>query len=159
MKDIEMKFNIVLAKLDELAADDQELVQMAMKATDKSYAKYSHFRVGAALLLADGSVVIGANQENAVFPLGLCAERTAIFAAQAQRPDQPILKIAIAAQNANGFMANPVSPCGSCRQVILEMEERYEQPIRILLYGTTGVYVINSVRDLLPLCFIDESMR
>ncbi|MBP5387930.1 MAG: cytidine deaminase [Prevotella sp.] len=159
MKDIEMKFNIVLAKLDELAADDQELVQMAMKATDNSYAKYSHFRVGAALLLADGSVVIGANQENAVFPLGLCAERTAIFAAQAQRPDQPILKIAIAAQNANGFMANPVSPCGSCRQVILEMEERYEQPIRILLYGTTGVYVINSVRDLLPLCFIDESMR
>ena len=159
MKDIEMKFNIVLAKLDELAADDQELVQMAMKATDNSYDKYSHFRVGAALLLADGSVVIGANQENAVFPLGLCAERTAIFAAQAQRPDQPILKIAIAAQNANGFMANPVSPCGSCRQVILEMEERYEQPIRILLYGTTGVYVINSVRDLLPLCFIDESMR
>ncbi|MBP5508706.1 MAG: cytidine deaminase [Prevotella sp.] len=159
MKDIEMKFNIVLAKLDELAADDQELVQMAMRATDNSYAKYSHFRVGAALLLADGSVVIGANQENAVFPLGLCAERTAIFAAQAQRPDQPILKIAIAAQNANGFMANPVSPCGSCRQVILEMEERYEQPIRILLYGTTGVYVINSVRDLLPLCFIDESMR
>jgi cytidine deaminase len=111
------------------------------------------------LLLADGSVVIGANQENAVFPLGLCAERTAIFAAQAQRPDQSILKIAIAARNENGFMANPVSPCGSCRQVILEMEERYEQPIRILLYGTTGVYVINSVRDLLPLCFIDESMR
>jgi cytidine deaminase len=159
MKDIEMKFNIVLAQLDELAADDQELVQKAMKATDNSNAKYSHFRVGAALLLEDGSVVIGANQENAVFPLGLCAERTAIFAAQAQRPDQSILKIAIAARNENGFMANPVSPCGSCRQVILEMEERYEQPIRILLYGTTGVYVINSVRDLLPLCFIDESMR
>ena len=154
-----MKFNIVLAQLDELAADDQELVQKAMKATDNSNAKYSHFRVGAALLLEDGSVVIGANQENAVFPLGLCAERTAIFAAQAQRPDQSILKIAIAARNENGFMANPVSPCGSCRQVILEMEERYEQPIRILLYGTTGVYVINSVRDLLPLCFIDESMR
>ena len=154
-----MKFNIVLAQLDELAADDQELVQKAMKATDNSNAKYSHFRVGAALLLADGSVVIGANQENAVFPLGLCAERTAIFAAKAQRPDQSILKIAIAARNENGFMANPVSPCGSCRQVILEMEERYEQPIRILLYGTTGVYVINSVRDLLPLCFIDESMR
>ena len=82
MKDIEMKINIELAQLDELAADDQELVRMAMKATDNSYAKYSHFRVGAAVLLADGSVVIGANQENAVFPLGLCAERTAIFAAQ-----------------------------------------------------------------------------
>lgn len=159
MKDIEMKINVGLAQMDELSAEDQELVQTAMKATDNSNAKYSHFRVGAALLLADGSVVIGANQENAVFPLGLCAERTAIFAAQAQRPDQPIVKLAIAARNESGFMANPVSPCGSCRQVILEMEERYNQPIRILLYGTNGVYLIDSVRDLLPLCFIDGSMR
>jgi cytidine deaminase len=159
MKDIEMKINVGFAQMDELAAEDQELVRMAMKATDNSNAKYSHFRVGAALLLADGSVVIGANQENAVFPLGLCAERTAIFAAQAQRPDQPMRKIAIAARNEDGFMANPVTPCGSCRQVILEMEERYNQPIRILLYGTDGVYLIDSVRDLLPLCFIDGSMR
>ena len=68
-------------------------------------------------------------------------------------------KIAIAARNEDGFMANPVTPCGSCRQVILEMEERYNQPIRILLYGTDGVYLIDSVRDLLPLCFIDGSMR
>ena len=110
-------------------------------------------------MLADGSVVIGANQENAVFPLGLCAERNAIFAAQAQRPDQALLKLAIAARNDNGLVATPVSPCGSCRQVILEMEERYKQPIRILLYGTNGVYVINSVRDLLPLCFLDDSMK
>ncbi len=159
MKDIKMKINVGFAQMDELAAEDQQLVREAMKATDNSNAKYSHFRVGAALLLADGSVVIGANQENAVFPLGLCAERTAIFAAQAQRPDQAILKIAIAARNENGFMANPVSPCGSCRQVILEMEERYHQPIRIMLYGTSGIYLIDSVRDLLPLCFIDESMK
>ena len=154
-----MKFNIVLAQLDELAADDQELVQMAMKATDNSNAKYSHFRVGAALLLADGSVVIGANQENAVFPLGLCAERTAIFAAQANYPDQPVTAIAVAARNESGLVKSPVSPCGSCRQVILEIEERYSQPIKVLLYGTDGVYVVDSVRDLLPLCFIDESMR
>ena len=154
-----MNINISFAQLEELPADEQELVRSAMKATDNSNAKYSHFRVGAALLLADGSVVIGANQENAVFPLGLCAERTAIFAAQAQRPDQPMRKLAIAARNDQGFMAQPVSPCGSCRQVMLEMEERYHQPMRVLLYGTAGVYVVETARDLLPLCFVDESMR
>ena len=146
-------------QLEELADDDRQLVEKAIGATQNSYAPYSNFHVGACLRLADGREVIGANQENAVFPLGLCAERTAIFAAQAQRPDQPIVKLAIAARNESGFMANPVSPCGSCRQVILEMEERYNQPIRILLYGTNGVYLIDSVRDLLPLCFIDGSMR
>lgn len=159
MEKIQLKINIQRAKLEELPSDEQELVKTAIKATDNSNAKYSHFRVGAALLLGDGSVVIGANQENAVFPLGLCAERTAIFAAQAQRPDQTILKLAIAARNDEGLMRNPVSPCGSCRQVILEMEERYHQPIRILLYGRDGVYAVDSVRDLLPLCFIDASMR
>ena len=159
MKNIEMNINISFAQLEELPADEQELVRSAMKATDNSNAKYSHFRVGAALLLADGSVVIGANQENAVFPLGLCAERTAIFAAQAQRPDQPMRKLAIAARNDQGFMAQPVSPCGSCRQVMLEMEERYHQPMRVLLYGTADVYVVETARDLLPLCFVDESMR
>ena len=159
MKNIELKFNFQHMKLEELSDDERKLVETAIKATDNSNAKYSHFRVGAALLLADGSVVIGANQENAVFPLGLCAERTAIFAAQAQRPDQAPIKLAIAARNDNGLVATPVSPCGSCRQVILEMEERYKQPVRILLYGTNGVYAINSVRDLLPLCFLDDSMK
>lgn len=159
MENILLKINVVHAQVAELPADEQELVQQAIDATDNANAKYSHFRVGAALLLGDGSVVIGANQENAVFPLGLCAERTAIFAAQAQRPDQKIVKIAIAARNEAGLMRQPVSPCGSCRQVILEMEERYHQPIRVLLYGTEGVYAIDTVRDLLPLCFIDESMR
>lgn len=159
MEKIQLKINIQYSALEELPADEQDLVKNAIKATDNSNAKYSHFRVGAALLLGDGSVVIGANQENAVFPLGLCAERTAIFATQAQRPDQPILKLAIAARNEEGLMHNPVTPCGSCRQVILEMEERYHQPIRILLYGLNGVYSVDTVRDLLPLSFVDESMR
>ena len=159
MKNIQLEINIKHYALEELPADEQDLISTAIKATDNSYAKYSNFRVGAALLLKDGSVVLGANQENAVFPLGLCAERTAIFAAQAQRPDQAILKLAIAARNENGLMALPVTPCGSCRQVILEMEERYDQPIRLLLYGTQGVYVVDTVKDLLPLCFVDESMR
>ncbi len=159
MKNIQLTINIQRAQLEELSEEDRVLVEKAIKATDNSYAKYSHFRVGAALLLADGSVVPGANQENAVFPLGLCAERTAIFAAQAQRPDQAIVALAVAARNEEGLMRNPVSPCGSCRQVILEMEERYHRPVRLLLYGTDGVLVVDSVRDLLPLCFVDESMR
>lgn len=159
MKNIQLEINIQHFQMDELSADEQELVQAAIKATDNSYAKYSHFRVGAALRLGDGRIIIGANQENAVFPLGLCAERTAIFAAQANYPDQSVTALAIAARNEDGMMKSPVTPCGSCRQVILEVEERYKQPIRILLYGTDGVYVVNSVRDLLPLCFMDESMR
>lgn len=159
MENIHINICVEHLQLNELSEEELHLVEMAIKATDNSNAKYSHFRVGAALLLGDGSVVIGANQENAVFPLGLCAERTAIFATQAQRPDQPILKLAIAARNEEGLMHNPVTPCGSCRQVILEMEERYHQPIRILLYGLNGVYAVDTVRDLLPLSFVDESMR
>ena len=159
MKDIQLKINLKFAQLDELDADDRVLVEKAVEATGRSYAKYSNFNVGAALRLANGEIILGANQENAVFTVGLCAERTAIFAAQVKYPDQPVMAIAIAARNANGLMRLPVSPCGSCRQVMSEVEERYGQPMRILLYGTDGVYIVNSVKDLLPLCFVDESMR
>ena len=159
MKNIDLKITVEHFALEELSAEERQLVETAIAATNNSNAKYSHFHVGAALLMSDGSVVIGANQENAVFPLGLCAERTAIFAAQAQHPELSMKMLAIAARNEEGVVRMPVSPCGSCRQVILEMEERYHQPIRILLYGTEGVYAVRSVRDLLPLCFVDESMR
>lgn len=144
---------------EDLTADEAELVRAAARATDNSYAKYSHFRVGAAVRLNDGRIVIGANQENAAFPSGLCAERTAIFAAQAQYPDQPIRCLAIAAADDGGLRAKPVSPCGACRQVILEIEDRYQQPVEILLCGTAGVYRIKSVKDLLPLSFVDADMR
>lgn len=159
MKDVQLKIDMKFAQLDELDNDDRILVEKAIGATDRSYAKYSHFNVGAALRLANGEIVLGANQENAVFTVGLCAERTAIFAAQVQHPDQPVVAIAIAARNQTGLMRLPVSPCGSCRQVMSEIEERYQQPMRILLYGTDGVYIVKSVKDLLPLCFVDESMR
>lgn len=108
--------------------------------------------------LADGTIMIGANQENAAYPSGLCAERTAIFAAQAQHPELAIHELAIAARNVHGLMANPITPCGACRQVILEIEERYHHPVRILLYGTKCVYIIDSVRDILPLTFVSDSM-
>ncbi|MBO4486575.1 MAG: cytidine deaminase [Prevotella sp.] len=159
MEDIRIEINMQFCQMEELSADDQELVKAAIGATANSYARYSNFNVGAALRLADGSIMIGANQENAAFPSGLCAERSAIFAAQSQHPEHAITALAIAAKNANGLMPDPVSPCGSCRQVILEVEDRYKQPVRILLYGTRGVYCINSVKDLMPLSFVDENMR
>jgi len=158
METIQLKQELLFCQLEELSNDEQQLVRKAMQATDNSYSPYSKFRVGAALRLADGTEIIGANQENAAFPVTLCAERTAIFAAQAQYPAQPIVALAVAARNENGFTEDPVTPCGSCRQVILEIEQRYNQSVKIYLYGTRGVYVINTVRDLLPLCFVEESM-
>lgn len=158
METIQLKQDLLFCQLEELSNDEQQLVRKAMQATDNSYSPYSKFRVGAALCLADGTEIIGANQENAAFPVTLCAERTAIFAAQAQYPAQPIVALAVAARNENGFTEDPVTPCGSCRQVILEIEQRYNQSVKIYLYGTRGVYVINTVRDLLPLCFVEESM-
>ncbi|WP_091825701.1 cytidine deaminase [Prevotella sp. kh1p2] len=159
MKNIKLEVNMQLAQFEELSTDDQELVNKAIEATRNSYANYSHFHVGAAIRLADGRVMIGANQENAAFPSGLCAERTAIFAAQANYPDQPITTLAIAAKNEKGLLEEPVTPCGGCRQVILEIEDRYKQPVRILLYGTKGTYVIKSVKDLMPLSFVDSNMH
>lgn len=159
MEDIRIEINMQFCQMDELSAEDQELVRAAIGATANSYARYSNFNVGAALRLADGTITTGANQENAAFPSGLCAERCAIFAAQSHHPEHAITALAIAAKNVNGLMPDPVSPCGACRQVILEMEDRYQQPVRILLYGTRGVYCINSVKDLMPLSFVDENMH
>lgn len=156
MKEIVLKSTVELCSLDELSADARALVRKAIEATDNSYAPYSHFHVGAALRLADGSEFTGANQENAAFSVTMCAERSAIFAAQSQCPAQPVVALAIAARNREGLLREPITPCGSCRQVILEMEQRYGSPVRIYLYGTSGVYVISSVRDLLPLSFVDD---
>ncbi|TGX82685.1 cytidine deaminase [Palleniella muris] len=160
MDTLNINISIKKHKPEELSEKDRMLVEKAIKATYNSYSPYSHFSVGACLLLGDGSTVIGANQENAAYPSGLCAERSAIFAAQSQHPDLPVKAIAIAARNTSGNLtAQPVTPCGSCRQVIIEIEERYKQPVRILLYGTEVVYEIETVRDLLPLCFVSEDME
>lgn len=159
MKQLTTAINYLLVQLDELTPTEQALVQKAIDATYNSYARYSNFHVGAACLLGNGEVVIGANQENAAFPSGLCAERTAIFAAQANHPDQPITTLAIAARNVNGLLKSPISPCGACRQVVLEIEDRYQRPVRILLYGTDGIYVFESIKDLLPFSFVDANMH
>jgi len=159
MKERTIKIEYQFAQLSELSEEEKTLVAKAITATQNSYANYSHFHVGAACLLADGRIVIGANQENAAFPSGLCAERSAVFAAQSNYPEQAINTIAIAAKNEQGFLKDPISPCGACRQVILEMEDRYKQSVRILLYGTDGIYCFKSIKDLLPFSFVDANMR
>ncbi len=159
MKTINLNIAIKHCQLDELSVADRELIEQAMKATDNAYAEYSHFYVGAAMRLANGRIVIGANQENAAFPSGLCAERTAVFSAQANFPDQSIEALALVARNDNGLIDNPVTPCGACRQVLLGVEERYGLPMRILMYGKSGVYSVGSAKDLLPLSFVDSSMK
>ncbi|MDD7335083.1 MAG: cytidine deaminase [Prevotella sp.] len=159
MKEIDITIKIKLCNPQELTADDRELVERAIKATENAYAPYSHFYVGAAIRLQDGTIFTGANQENAAFTSGTCAERATLFAAQSQRPDQPLSTIAIAARNAAGLLKQPIPPCGQCRQALLEMEDRYKKPLRLLLYGTEGIYVINSVKDILPLTFVGDTMK
>jgi cytidine deaminase len=108
------------------------------------------------LLLENGKTVIGCNQENAAFPAGLCAERTAIFAAGAQYPDVPVTMLAIAARNSKGELTDePISPCGTCRQVMIETETRFKHPIRILLYGKKCIYVLEGIKQLMPLSFTE----
>lgn len=145
---------------DELEAGDSRLIGAAMQATDGSHSPYSGFRVGAAVLLEDGTVVTGSNQENAAYPSGLCAERTALFAAGHSHPGKAVAALAIAARNADGFTSQPITPCGACRQVMAEFEQQSGRPIRFLLYGTEGTMVIEGgTAALLPFCFGAASMK
>ncbi len=154
MQEVELKSVIKACQMDELTAEEQHLVQMAIAATDRSYAPYSHFRVGAAVRLANGVELSGSNQENAAYPSGLCAERTTLFYAGAQYPDEPVRMLAIAARGTDGELTyEPTGPCGACRQVIVESETRAGGPIRILLYGRKCIYIVEGIRALLPLCF------
>lgn len=138
----------------ELSTNEQTLVEAARKATHRSYAPYSQFHVGSAVLLTNDTIVTGSNQENIAYPSGLCAERTALFYANSQYPDVAVKMLAIVACDANGkIKPTPISPCGACRQVMAETEKRFGQPIRILLCGTEEVYIIESVSCLLPLSF------
>ena len=156
MKELVIKTSILDAQMEDLTDAEQALVEEAIEGTNRSYAPYSQFHVGAALLLENGKTIIGCNQENAAYPAGICAERSAIFTAGAQYPDQPILMIAIAARNKQGeLQEEPISPCGICRQVIIECETRFKKPIRILLYGQKLIYVIDNIKKLMPLSFTE----
>ena len=126
MKDLTITSVIKVYEYDELNDTDRALLDDAIEATRRSYAPYSHFSVGAAALLANGVVVTGTNQENAAYPSGLCAERTTLFYANSQYPDQAVVTLAIAARTEKDFIDTPIPPCGACRQVILETEKRYK---------------------------------
>ena len=153
-----MENKIVTTKIevysyDELNETDHNLVEQAKKATETSYAPYSKFNVGAAVLLENGETISGSNQENAAFPSGTCAERTTIFYASARFPGVRFCKLAIAAFTDGEFVEEPISPCGACRQAILEYETLGGQPIEILLAGRNKVYKLQGIRSLLPLSF------
>ncbi len=144
---------------EELADEDRELIDAAREATHRSYVPYSHFSVGAAARLANGLIVSGSNQENAAYPSGTCAERTTLFYANSSHPEQAVDTLAIAARNERGeFTARPISPCGACRQVMLETEHRFGRPMRVLLYGTEGICELPDAKALLPLSFDADAL-
>ena len=149
---------IYVANMEELDEKDRQLVEAAIEATKSSYAPYSHFNVGAAVRLDNGIVIPGCNQENAAFGVTICAERTALFAAGAQYPDAKVEAIAIAARNADGLLDEPIPPCGTCRQAMVETEKRSGNKLHILLYGRKHVYIIEGIGALLPLTFSDEQL-
>ena len=156
-KIVETKFSIY--EFNELETCYQQLIIKAKEQVNKAYAPYSGFHVGAAVELENGEIFAGSNQENSAYPSGLCAERVAMFYANAQFPNIAVKTIAIAAFTNEKFLATPITPCGSCRQVLLETEMRYEKDITILLYGTEQVYLIENVKQLLPLCFEKSSLN
>lgn len=144
---------------DELPENIQLLVNKAKEQTQKAYAPYSQFYVGVALLLENGEIVLGSNQENAAYPSGICAERTAVFYANSKFPDVPVEAIAIAAYTNGKFLDEPITPCGACRQVLLETENRYKKGMLVVLYGEKSIYVIENATQLLPLSFTERSLQ
>ena len=159
MKTKKLEIKIDTCIYDELTQEDRNLIDKAKEATFKSYAPYSRFAVGAAALLENGVIVTGTNQENAAYPSGTCAERTTLFYAGSQYPDQPVKTLVIAARAESGFLKTPIPPCGACRQVMMETEQRFHHPMRILLYGEKEIYIVNGTKDLLPLSFGSEFLE
>ena len=148
-----------IATHEELTPEDAALVEAAKAATYTSYSPYSHFRVGAAVRLEDGEIIQGSNQENAAYSPTICAERCAMFDANAHYPDIVPTAIAIAARGTDGnFTPQPVSPCGVCRQVLVETQQRYGHPLRVLLVGDKEIYLFDSISDLLPFQFDEGSL-
>lgn len=151
-KNITTKIQVI--NYTELDETEKKLVELAKEATRNSYTPYSHFNVGAGLLLENGEMLKGSNQENAAFA-GICAERSAIYNAGANFPGVDITAIAIAAYQDGDYVEEPCPPCGVCRQAMLEFEKNSKQPIKVLLVGRDKVYRLESVSSLLPLSFTD----
>jgi len=161
MKKQEYNFSFeVYDSVEDLKNEDRELVEEARKTTANAYAPYSHFNVGAIAKLHNGETVKGTNQENAAYPVGICAERVLLSAAATLFPDIAIDTLAISYDNKNGKSNHPISPCGICRQTLLEYEERVKQPIRIILSGLEGkIFIIKKASQLLPLSFGGDDLK
>ena len=155
-----LPYQIFSSKEDLPSTDDHRLIDMACQATHTSYAPYSKFCVGAALLLENGEIVCGSNQENASYPAGTCAERTALYYAHACYPKVRPLALAVAArrQGEAHFLRQPISPCGICRQVMVETETRFGATLRVLLYGEEAIYEMDTAAVLLPFQFNNSSL-
>jgi len=144
----------VYNSIEDLTEEEAWLLKEAREVTQHAYAPYSHFQVGAVAKMANGEIVAGSNQENASFPVGLCAERVLLASAASIFPKVPVSVIAISYNNENGKSDHPVAPCGICRQSLQEFEERLRHPIKLILGGMTGkVFVIPNATSLLPLAF------
>jgi len=158
MKQIEFSYTLSVLSWTELTEEAKKTIEAAKEASYRAYAPYSNFLVGAAVLLEDGTLVTGNNQENAAFPSGICAERTAVFSANSLYPELPVNILAIAAQSQGKFLQRPITPCGSCRQVLLESEKRYGREIEIYLYGMEEIYYLKGIETLLPLSFCSDKL-
>jgi cytidine deaminase len=145
--------------LEELPEEMRQLLQSAREISSKAWAPYSGFYVGAAVRLANGLIIKGNNQENAAYPSGLCAERIALFYANANFPEVPVIAIAVSARNDQGKTREPVSPCGSCRQVMMETETRFKEPINIILDGQSSICIFHGIQSLLPMSFKPDALK
>ena len=152
MKAKQLEIIIVTASCSDATTEDERLREAALRAAGRAYAPYSRFSVGAAVLLDDGTIVEGNNQENAAYPSGMCAERVALYYACAAYPSAPVKAVAIVAVQ-DGKVRKTISPCGACRQALIEAEKRAGTPVRLLLCGRDEIIVVPSVKELLPLSF------
>ena len=161
MKENKYEFNyIVYDSVDELPEDQQWLLKEAREVTQHAYAPYSNFQVGAVAKMANGEIITGSNQENASFPVGLCAERVLLASISSLFPRIPVETMAISYKSDTQKSDHPISPCGMCRQALQEYETRLSHPIQLILGGMEGpVYVIDSASKLLPLAFTSEELR
>lgn len=154
MRQAEIITSLTILSDDELNEAQAQLVKAAREANRRAYAPYSRFSVGAAILLDNGEIITGANQENAAYPSGTCAERTACYYAHARYPNAHFKMIAIAARGTDGDeVTQPISPCGACRQALLEYETLAGEDIPVLLVGKETIYLLPSIKSLLPLAF------
>ena len=151
-KDINISY-LEYSRIEEMNAEDRELAAEAIEAMGGAYAPYSHFHVGAAVRMSNGQIVRGANQENAAFPSGLCAERTAMFSASAKYPDKDMRSIAIAGGVHGRLGREPATPCGACRQVMAQYQTKSGKPMSVITIGADRIWKFEKVDDILPLIF------